>query len=418
MSDENLYEKLCRVTLNFTIWTGAVAVEDCDLRVGEGGKVPSRKVADRGRKDIVDTKVALGPMNAVKTQARRMLDRYGIKEDEAWVIPVDLADHVCSELDKLKDEFDLSVQELVATFDEKKQAWLSANPEDAEVIARGQAQFDAVNLATRFDAGYRATRFMPVREEDVANFNEDAKGIGVKLLVEISEQAQDMLNKYFLGKERVSVSTKKTLIKMRNRINGLRFLNRAFTPIVEMLDEIIKGYQVHASKGYLVGAFYFQVTATLLIMSDRAKLKDLVDNKLNPQILGKQLAADANPSEPQPASAPAPEQTATAPGAAPMPANVQTATVKPDVVSTSEVAPTYEVRAFQLGAQAPAAEPPVAEQQSEEVEEVVAEKPSTLDVEQTEEVAEEAPAKPAPETFAQTRQSVPAQRPSAGPSFL
>jgi hypothetical protein len=345
MSEVNLYDRLCRVTLNFTIWTGAVAVEDCDYSVGEGGRVPSRKVADRGRKDIVDTKDALGPMNAIKTACRRILDRYGLKEDEAWVIPADLAETVCEELDAKCKEFDQAVQDLVRNFSRKKQEWLDANPEDAEIIARGQAVFDESRLSERFESGFRATRFMPVREEDVKNFNEDAKGVGVKLLFEISEQAKTLLDKYFFGKDRVSASTQKTLIKIRNRVHGLRFLNRAFSPIVDMLDDIIKGYQSNVDKGFLVGPFYFQVMATLLIMSDRQKLKDLVDQKLSPQMLGQQLEGQyAKPAEPEAEAAPVAQTP-----------KVEAVQITPEVSEAADVKPTYEVKAFQLGAAAPQA---------------------------------------------------------------
>ncbi len=86
--------------------------------------------------------------------------------------------------------------------------------------------------------------------------------MGDDLIAEVVNDANDFYNKRLAGKMHVATATGATLKNLRDKVDGLSFLNSAFTPLVSLLDQTLAGYEKHgAGKRNIEGMFFFQIMA-------------------------------------------------------------------------------------------------------------------------------------------------------------
>ena len=107
----------------------------------------------------------------------------------------------------------------------------------------------------------------------------------------------------FSGKTSCRVQTRQTLRRIRDKVDGLSFLNSSFLPLVKLLDETINGYDMHRDKkGFIKGAFFYQIIAVTLIMSDVDKIHAYAQGSVSPDLMASEMMPDSeyiHPSQPQ-----------------------------------------------------------------------------------------------------------------------
>jgi hypothetical protein len=119
----------------------------------------------------------------------------------------------------------------------------------------------------------------PINDNDATTDRLDRKiaTIGRDLLDEITEEASKFFSNNLSGRITTNVSTKLTLKKIRDKVDGLSFLNSSFTSLVDLLDETLKGYEIHSQGRVVQAPFFYQVVATALILGDRRRIEDYAD---------------------------------------------------------------------------------------------------------------------------------------------
>lgn len=272
-------EQIFVVDADFRIWSGQRKLDTADIRIGAGGELPPEKVANLGNKRIVDPK-GLNGFHRLKVQARRFLESHGMPFLGGYACPMDKFDLVQQELDQIGQEFERVKQTFLLDYDNLVQSWVNDNPEYANEILRGVLHRDDVEKRISFD--YEVFKLQPAGEGDEAaeKLERRVNRLGDDLIAEVAESAQKFAETLF-GKDRVSSTTSITLKGIRDKVDGLSFLNGNLKPLSDLITETLQGYQLNRSGRYIEKPFLYQVLAVSLILSDEEKIQDWADGKIH-----------------------------------------------------------------------------------------------------------------------------------------
>lgn len=277
-------DSLSVVQIDFNIWSGQTRLRPEDFNLGVGGELPSEKVAQLGSKKIIDT-ANLNGFHRLKQEARRMLSRYGMPFMNGFAVPLDKTDEVCDRLDKIEDEFNLLKQKFFQEYNDAINDWARENPDLEKAIRDGALSQSDVESRIGFE--YQLFRIAPM--DDQANserLTRKVNSLGDDLLSEIIKTASEFYTERLLGNRQVNISTRRTLIALRDKIDGLSFLNNAFSSLVQLLDETIDGYAKHAVGRNITDPFLWQVIGAVLILSDRDRIEQYATGTVTVDAMG------------------------------------------------------------------------------------------------------------------------------------
>ena len=144
-------DKFALVNLSISIWSGQAKLLASELELGDGGKLPSEKVALLGNKKICDP-AKLKVFKTLKEQARRALQNVGLPLLGGYAVPLDEFDNVQKVLDDVLRKFESAKQDFLTSYDQAIQSWIADNPEDADLIRGGVK--DVRDVADRIKGDY------------------------------------------------------------------------------------------------------------------------------------------------------------------------------------------------------------------------------------------------------------------------
>lgn len=268
-------ESLCVIHVDFDIWSGQTRLSAEDFRLGKGGKLPSGKVAKLGSKHVCDPATLKG-FQRLKTETRRLMLRHGMPFMSGFAVPTARADIIIEELGRIADEFAKLKRDFLDGYHAAVESWIQENPEEEEAIRAGVLPLDTVEKRIGFE--YQVFMIQPLDTDSTTGqlLEQKVKGLSDDLLDEVAEEATSFFSRNLSGREECGISTRNTLIRIRDKIDGLSFLNNAFIPLVNLLDETVRGYTLHAEGRVIKAPFFYQVVAATLIMSDRKRIEEYV----------------------------------------------------------------------------------------------------------------------------------------------
>lgn len=293
--------RLCVVQINFRQWTGTSVLREEDFTVGTDGTLPPKEViAQLGQKAIIDRK-KLDVFAAIKARAVRYLQNHGVPFLQGWAIPLDKAEGILEKLDGFILEYEDARQRLIDKYDEWVESWIQQNPDFANQL-RGSVK-SRQEVARRISASYSAVRVVPISATEVVKFNEEIRALGPALYRAVAQTA----SKIQVGSLDGSVTRPRPQIeKIREKLNGLSFLDAGITPLVSMIDGLL---QKLPNGGKLDPQLFFELQAVVSILSDVDRMKAISDGRLKLDAWTQNFASLApavtNPSEPSLFSEPA-----------------------------------------------------------------------------------------------------------------
>ncbi|WP_024608570.1 DUF3150 domain-containing protein [Pseudoalteromonas sp. TAB23] len=269
-------ENLCVIHVDFDIWSGQTRLAAADFKLGEGGEIPPEKVAQLGSKKICDPAKLKG-FNRLKTETRRLLLAYGMPFMNGFAVPASKSDEICSKLNEINHEFEALKQSFLSGYNAAVNEWISENPEYEMAIRAGALPRSVVEKRIGFE--YQVFMIQPINDDDPTAKNLDIKieSLGRDLLDEVTDEADKFYSKNLSGRVTCSVTTRITLKNIRDKVDGLSFLNGSLTPLVDLLDETIRGYEQHSQGRVIQGAFFYKVVAAVLIMSSRQRIEEYAE---------------------------------------------------------------------------------------------------------------------------------------------
>jgi len=279
MSETGSLQSLSVIHVDFDIWSGQTRLTAADLKLGEGGKIPPEKIAQLGSKKICDPAKLKG-FHRLKTETRRLLLRCGMPFMNGFAVPLSKADEMGRKLSDIRLQFNQLKQEFINGYNQVVDEWCQENPEYEQAIRTGTLPRETVEKRIGFE--YQVFRIQPVNEDEASTqgLNRKVQCLGDDLIDEVVQEANRFYLERLAGRNQCAVTTRQTLRNIRDKVDGLSFLNSAFTPLVRLLDQTLRGYGQHANGRSIVAPFFYQVVATALIMSERTRIEQYANGAI------------------------------------------------------------------------------------------------------------------------------------------
>ena len=276
-NSKKLRDQVVVVDLGFTIWSGQRKLDNADIRLGDGGELPPEKVANLGNKKIID-RTSLNPFHRIKTQARRYLDSIGMPFLGGWACPVAYYDDIKSRLDGFQAEFESSKRQFLSNYDAVVANWIADNPDYAQEIRAGV--MDVRDVEERIDFSFETFKLQPAAEDEEGKIERKISRLGEDLLDEVAAAASKFADT-LVGRTSIAASTAITLRGIRDKVEGMAFLNGNLAPVADLLTETIKGYQMHKDGRNIVAPFLYQVQAVALTLGSRERMEQFARGEIS-----------------------------------------------------------------------------------------------------------------------------------------
>jgi hypothetical protein len=212
-----------------------------------------------------------------------------------FAVPVSKTDEICNKLNDISFQFNQLKQDFIYGYNNAVNEWCQENPEYERAIRAGALPKETVEERIGFE--YQVFMIQPVNEDEAnaKHLNRKVERLGDDLISEVVQEANKFYMERLAGRDQCAVTTRQTLRNIRDKVDGLSFLNSAFNPLVKLLDQTIRGYEQHADGRTIVAPFFYQVVAAVLIMSER----DRIEQYANGSITVEGMANDIGGSEAQ-----------------------------------------------------------------------------------------------------------------------
>ncbi|KGH27167.1 DUF3150 domain-containing protein [Comamonas thiooxydans] len=291
----NHLTQLCVVHADFDIWSGQVRLTADDLKLGAGGEIPPEKIAQLGTKKICDPAQLKG-FHRVKAETRRTLLRIGMKFMDGVAIPLSKMDEVCKKMGEVQTEFDALRTTFIANYNAAIDSWCKENPQYETAIRSGALPQSVVEKRLGFD--FQIFKIAPTDDAELSTrLEEKVHGLGDDLINELIEEADKFYEDRLLGRDKCGIGTKQTLQNLRDKLDGLSFLNSKIKPLVDLLNETLNGYKTYAVGRDVTGPFFHQLTATMLILSSKARIEQYLNGAISVKAEAATLEASASQNQ-------------------------------------------------------------------------------------------------------------------------
>jgi len=278
--------------VDFDIWTGKARLTAKDLRLGSDGEIPPASLATLGSKNICDPKL-LRAFGAIKQRMVRYMDAVGMRFMNGFAVPISRLDEVSGELNALRDEFYRARDAFLRSYDTAVSDWCSSNPEWADIIRDGVMSRDRV--ADRLGMNWEVFQITngDVQASGTHGVENKARKLGGDLLQEVISTAGETYSTHLAKPTlRVSFRVRKPLKQMRDKVDGLSFLDIRFKSLVQLMDEALR-FLPEDSKEPVEGEGYFRISAVIQILADESKVEDFVKGDTSVDTVAKAIQSNA-----------------------------------------------------------------------------------------------------------------------------
>jgi len=274
------------VKLDINIWTGSKKLRTEDLVLADGSKLPPDELAYLGTKKTIDPD-RLKEFNRIKKEAERVCLEVGTRFLGGFANPQDEIPGIIKNLDNLKGEFYQAKNEFLAGYEADTEAWVNKYPEFGNAIRRAIEPVGSVANKLNFDY----VVFRVVKPETSANATETiqdeslirrANSMSEQLFHEIAQDANQLIERSFVGKDTVTARTLSAFRRMRDKLDSLGFLDYRCMPVVDKIDRVL---ETLPAAGPFNGSAFSDLFALGLLLSDPDKIKRHGSGLLSPSLL-------------------------------------------------------------------------------------------------------------------------------------
>ncbi|WP_230611265.1 DUF3150 domain-containing protein, partial [Vibrio cholerae] len=228
----------------------------------------------------------------LKKEAQRLCEQVGVRFLGGYAVPEDRIDQIVPELDRIGQDFAQCKQLFLDNYDQVTFDWVAKHPEFADAIRRALSPIEDVEQRLQFD--YAIYRMQPA--EQAGGLDGKVNGMGHTLFREVARDANELFERSVAGKNQISQRALNPLKRLRDKLDGLSFLDHRVQPMVEAMDNLF----VRLPKtGPVTDNLYHELMATILILSDPDKMRMHGEGQLDIR----QLMPKPEPKPAQPVSA-------------------------------------------------------------------------------------------------------------------
>ena len=262
-------DQILALNLDVTLWTARTKLTAEDFG---GVALPPDELAYLGSKKIYDT-AKLQVFNRLKVRAFSLLDKHGIRFLSGWAIPEDKAGDIIKTLCAIRDDFYAAKAEFLASYEEGITDWIDRHPTWASIISGSTVSKDYVEKRLSFSWQlYRVAPAVGLTDEEAmteSGLIPEIENLGSTLFTEISNDASDIWRKVFEGKTEVTHKALSPLKTMRNKLNGLSFVEPHVVPVIDLIETALSKIP---ARGIITGASLLMLQGVVSLLKDKAAL--------------------------------------------------------------------------------------------------------------------------------------------------
>ena len=265
-----ILDQIVLVKVDATIYGARKKLKMEDLVLVDGSKLPPEDLASLGSKRLLDPD-QLTVFNRLKKEAERICLRVGTRFLGGYAIPCAAATGIIAELERIALDFAAAKAEFLAGYDAAVTDWVVRHPEFAGIIEKAVDSVEFV--ATRFSFDYLVvTVGLPetLPAEDVVRLESKIGSLSEQMFYEIAVDANQFIEQSLIGKDQVTRNAVRPIRRMRDKLDGLGFLDYRVAPVVSTIDALL---QRIPGKGAISGPILQEILATAMLLADPDKTR-------------------------------------------------------------------------------------------------------------------------------------------------
>ncbi|WAR43367.1 DUF3150 domain-containing protein [Methylomonas rapida] len=305
-----ILDQVVLIKVDATIYGARKKLNKEDLVLADGSKLPPEDLASLGSKRLLDPD-RLSVFNRLKKEAERICLRVGTRFLGGFIVPVAAAAQVTAELDRIARDFAQARAEFLDGYDAAVQDWMVKHPEFAGIIEKA---IDSMALvATRLAFDYLVVSVaLPeqIPTQEVERLESKLGSLSEQMFHEIAVDANLLVEQSLLGKEQVTRNALRPIKRIRDKLDGLSFLDHRVAPVVATIDDLLGKIP---NRGSIEGSLLQEILATAMLLADPDKTRRHGEGLLAAQAPAPKLATDTDvdveetvdPTEPESSELPA-----------------------------------------------------------------------------------------------------------------
>jgi len=265
-----ILDRVVLVKVEANIYGARKKLKKEDLVLADGSKLPPEDLASLGSKRLLDPD-KLTVFNRLKKEAERICLRVGTRFLGGFAVPVESAASITAELDRIALDFAAAKTEFIAGYDAAVTDWVVRHPEFAGIIEQAVDSVEFVSTRLSFDflvVSVGLPDSLPAA--DVARLESKIGSLSEQMFYEISVEANQLIEQSLLGKEQVTRNALRPIRRMRDKLDGLGFLDHRVAPVVSTIDDLLARIP---NKGAIEGSILQEILATAMLLSDPDKTR-------------------------------------------------------------------------------------------------------------------------------------------------
>ncbi|POZ50623.1 DUF3150 domain-containing protein [Methylovulum psychrotolerans] len=264
---EFMLDQLQVVKLTIRLWTSSKKLRPEDLKLADGTVLPPDTLASLGTKKTIDPKQLL-EFTRIKKEAERICLEAGTRFIGGFANPSEEIPRIVNELDALSRLFDQEKQRFLNVYSESTEHWINQHPDFADAIRN--AIEPAASVARKLVFDYMVFRVSKPQGELGDSLNRHTLSLSDQLFREIAQDAKELIDRSFVGKDSVTGRVLNAFRRMRDKLDSLGFLDYRCFPIVDEIDRVLASIP---KSGPYNGSAYHALFALGLLLSDPDKVK-------------------------------------------------------------------------------------------------------------------------------------------------
>jgi hypothetical protein len=217
------------------MWTGRrrLSADDFDA----GTNLPPETLASLGSKKIFDPQ-HLKIFEALKRRAHNTCADHGARFLSGYAVPKGKAGDVARQLQVIGAEFNAEKINFLQDYERNVQSWLATNSAWAHILRKAVTPKSEVDSQLRF--GYEACAVSPTEDVDLDGpLHNAVGGLAGNLLSEVAQVARETIEGSLIGREKVTRKFLSPIRRIRNKLDGLAFIDPQIVPVVSHIDSVL-----------------------------------------------------------------------------------------------------------------------------------------------------------------------------------
>lgn len=265
-----ILDHMVLVKVDANIYGARKKLKKEDLVLADGSRLPPDDLASLGSKRLLDPD-QLTVFNRLKKEAERICLRIGTRFLGGYAIPKEAASGIIVELERIADDFALAKAEFLAGYDAAVTDWVVRHPEFASIIEKAVDSVEFVSTRLSFDyllVSISLPDDLPA--EEVVRLESKLGSLSEQMFYEISVDANLFIEQSLIGKDQVTRNALRPIKRMRDKLDGLGFLDYRVAPVVNTIDDLLLRIP---NKGAIEGGILQEILATAMLLADPDKIR-------------------------------------------------------------------------------------------------------------------------------------------------